>query len=217
MFIGDWMSKDVASVTPDDAVPRAIALMRERNIRHLPVVEKGRVIGILSDRVIKDFLPSEATTLDIFEIHYLLGQLKIRKIMRAPVFTTTADTPIEEAALLLYQHQISCLPVLEDGRLVGIITDKDIYAALISITGVRQGGHRLCLELADIPGSIREAADLIRRHGFAVESILSSHVFSAAGRRRVVIRTRGQGDFAALQAELLQHYPGADIRRAPAS
>lgn len=214
MVVGNWMSKDVASVAPEDTVPYAITLMREKDIRHLPVVEDERVVGILSDRVIKDYLPSEATSLDIFEINYLLGQLKIRRIMRTPVFTATADTPIEEAALLLYEHRVSCLPVLEQDRLVGIITDKDVYAALIAITGVRQGGHRLGLQLEDIPGSIREAADLVRRHGFGVESILSSHAFTAPGRRQVVIRTRGPGDFASLREDLLKHYPDADIRRA---
>ena len=212
MYIKDWMSSEVVTVAPDDPVTVAVKLMREKGIRHLPVVEKGALVGIISDRVIKDYLPSEATTLDIFELHYLLGQVRIARIMRAPVFSASPDTPVEEAALLLHDHQISCLPVVEAGRVVGIITDKDMYAALIHITGVKQDGHRICLVLEDKAGSIREAGDVVRRHGFGLESILSSHAFSSPGKRMVVIRTRGQGDFAALRKELIAHYPDADIR-----
>lgn len=212
MYIKNWMTHDVVTLSPDDTVPYAIKMMRERKIRHLPVVEKGKLVGILSDRIIKDYLPSEASTLDIFEIHYLIGQVKIRKIMRAPVFSVTPETPVEEAALLLHDKQISCLPVLGEGKVVGIITDKDMYAALINITGVKQGGHRVCLQLQDVAGSIREAGDIIREHGFGLESILSSHAHTPSELRTVVIRTRGKGDFAAMRRSLLDRYPDADIR-----
>jgi len=212
MYIKDWMSSEVVTVAPDDPVTVAVKLMREKGIRHLPVVEKGALVGILSDRVIKDYLPSEATTLDIFELHYLLGQVKVAKIMRTPVFSATPDTPVEEAALLLHDHQISCLPVVEAGKVIGIITDKDMYAALIHITGVKQDGHRICLVLEDKAGSIREAGDIVRKHGFGLESILSSHAFTPAGQRMVVIRTRGRGDLTALREELQARYSGADIR-----
>lgn len=213
MYIKEWMSPQVVTVTPEDPVTVAIKLMREKAIRHLPVVDKGALVGILSDRVIKDYLPSEATTLDIFELHYLVGKLKVGKIMRAPVYSVPPDTPVEEAALLLHDHQISCLPVVEAGRVIGIVTDKDMYAALIQITGVKQNGHRICLVLEDKAGSIREAGDIVRRHGFGLESILSSHAAVASGQRLVVIRTRGDGDFAGLRRELLARYPEADIRQ----
>jgi acetoin utilization protein AcuB len=212
MYIKDWMSTKVVTVTPNDPVTVAIKLMRENDVRHLPVVEKGTLVGILSDRIIKDYLPSEATTLDIFELHYLIGQVKVGKIMRKPVFSAPPDTPVEEAALLLHDHQISCLPVVEAGKVIGIITDKDMYQALIHITGVKRDGHRICLVLEDKAGSIREAGDLIRRHGFALESILSSHAFTEPGKRMVVIRTRGEGDSEALRKDLLAHYPDAEIR-----
>jgi acetoin utilization protein AcuB len=206
------MTSDVVTLSPEDTVPLAIKMMRERNIRHLPVVEKGKMVGILSDRIIKDYLPSEASTLDIFELHYLIGQVKIRKIMRSPVFSVTPETPVEEAALLLHDKQISCLPVLEGEKVVGIITDKDMYAALINITGVKQGGHRICLMLQDVPGSIKDAADIVRRNGFGLESILSSHALTPSQQRTVVIRTRGKGDFEAMRRSLLDQYPDADIR-----
>lgn len=212
MVIKNWMTAGVVTLSPEDPVPLAIKMMRERKIRHLPVVENGKLVGILSDRIIKDYLPSEASTLDIFEIHYLIGQVKIRKIMRSPVYSVTPETPVEEAALLLHDKQISCLPVLEGGKVVGIITDKDMYAALIHITGVKQGGHRICLQLPDVAGSIREAGDIIRHHGFGLESILSSHALTPSGKRTVVIRTRGKGDFPAMRQSLLERYPEADIR-----
>jgi len=212
MYVRHWMATDVVTVSPDDPVTLAIRLMREKNIRHLPVVEKNKLVGILSDRVIKDYLPSEATTLDIFELHYLLGQVRIRKIMRSPVFSAPPDTPVEEAALLLHDHQISCLPIVEGDKVVGMITDKDMYTALIHITGVKRDGHRICLLLEDVPGSIREAGDILRKHGFGLESILSSHAHTPAGKRMVVIRTRGRGDFDAMRQNILERYPDAEIK-----
>jgi acetoin utilization protein AcuB len=127
--------------------------------------------------------------------------------------TTTPDTPVEVAALTMLEGNIGCLPVLEGEVLVGIISDRDIFRALVDITGVRHGGHRVCLTVADRPGSIRQVTDLIRSHGFGLQGILTSYEKVPHGSRRVVIRTSTEGDFEAMRADLEKAYSSVRIRK----
>jgi acetoin utilization protein AcuB len=206
MFVSDWMTKKVYSVTPDEGVSEAIKLMKEKNIKHIPVVKEYKIRGIVSDRDIKDFSPSSATALDIYELHYLLAKTRVKEVMKTKVFTTTPDTPVEEAAKVMYDNNIGCLPVVEKGRLAGIISDRDIFRVLVDITGIRHGGHRVFLTIEDRPGSIKEVADIIRNFGFNFQSILTSYERVKEGSRSIVIRTKGSGDFKALKAELEASY-----------
>ncbi|MDH5203674.1 MAG: CBS and ACT domain-containing protein [Nitrospirota bacterium] len=211
MFVSNWMTKNVFAVTPDDSISDAVRMMKENGIKHLPVVEGDRVRGILSDRDIKEFTPSKATTLDIYELHYLLAKTKIKEVMKKQVITTTPDAPIEEAAMIMYDQNIGCLPVVENERLVGIISDKDIFRALVDITGIRRGGHRINIVVEDRPGSIKEVADTVRNYGFMLQSILTSYERIKEGYRNVIIRTKGAGDFKGLKEELEKKYTGIVI------
>ena len=213
MFVSDWMTKKVITVGPDDYLSDAITLMKEKNIKHLPVVKGGRLRGIISDRDIKEYTPSKATCLDVYELHYLLAKTKIKDLMIAKVITTSPDTPVEEAAMVLLDRNIDCLPVLDGGSLVGIISDRDIFHALVDITGVRHGGHRICVTIEDRPGSIREVADIIRKHGFHLHGILTSYEGVREGYRKVMIRTTEMGDFRGLREELLENYRNVQITK----
>jgi acetoin utilization protein AcuB len=213
MFVSDWMTRKVLTVAPDDFLSDAIALMQEKGIKHLPVVRNGRLAGVLSDRDIKEYCPSKATALDIYELHYLLAKTQVRDAMRTKVMTTTPDTPVEEAALQFMDQNIGCLPVLDGRRLVGIISDKDIYRALVDITGIRHGGNRICVTIADRPGTIRDLADIIRTHGFRLQGILTSYEGIRDGFRRVVIRTRGKGDFSGLKNDLEATYRDVQVQK----
>lgn len=206
MFVADWMTKKVITIDPDDSISDALALMKENCIKHLPVLKGGKLKGIISDRDIKEFSPSKATSLDVYEIHYLLAKAKVRDSMKTRVITTSPDTPVEEAAMVLMDRAIGCLPVIEGEKLVGIISDRDIYHALVDITGVRHGGHRICVTIEDRPGSIREVADIIREHGFRLQGILTSYEGVREGYRKVVIRTKGKGDFNGLKAALEEQF-----------
>jgi len=212
MFVSDWMTKKVFTVEPDDYLADAIFIMREKQIKHIPVLKNGRLKGIISDRDIKEFSPSKATTLDIYELHYLLAKTKIKEIMKAKVVTTTPDTPVEEAALALLDHTIGCLPVMEGEGLAGIISDRDIYRALVDITGVRHGGHRICVTIEDRAGSIREVADIVRKNNFRLQGILTSYEGVREGYRKVVIRTKGKGDFKQLKEDIEGAFKGCQIR-----
>lgn len=213
MFVSDWMSRKVFTVAPDSTVTEAMNLMRAKKIRHLPVVKDDKLKGIVSDRDIRDYSPSCATTLDVYELHYILANTRIKDIMKTTVVTAAPETLIEEAAVALYDKNIGCLPVLEKGRIAGIISDRDIFCTLIDITGVRHGGHRICLTVDDRPGSIREVADIIRKHGFNLQGLMTSYEKVQPGRRRVVIRVNGAGGFARLKAELTGTYQGVSIRK----
>jgi acetoin utilization protein AcuB len=213
MYVSDWMTKKVITVDLDDYLSDAITVMRDKGVKHLPVVKGDKIKGIISDRDIKEFSPSKATTLDIYELHYILANTKIKDLMKAKVFTTSPDTPVEEAAMVMLDKNIGCLPVVEGGCLSGIISDKDIFHAMVDITGVRHGGHRICVTIEDRPGSIREVADVIRRHGFHLQGILTSYEAVKQGLRRVVIRTSEMGDFKGLKQDLIDNFRNVQIRK----
>ncbi len=213
MFVSDWMTRKVFTLIPNDAISQAVKLIGEKKIKHIPVAKDGRIKGIISDGDIHEFMPSRATCLDIYELHYLLEKTKVREIMKTSVITVHKDTPVEEAAMIMYDHNIGCLPILEGGIISGIISDRDIFRALVDITGVRHGGHRLSLTVEDRPGSIREVADIIRKHGFSLQSIMTSYEKIASGHRHIVVRAKGRGGFAQLKAELTGSYQGVRIKK----
>lgn len=207
------MTEKVFTVGIDDSVTDALKLMREKSIKHLPVLKDDRLKGIISDRDIKEFSPSKATSLDVYELHYLLAKTKVREVMKGKTITTTPGTPVEEAAMIMFDHKIGCLPVLENGKLAGIISDKDMFRVLVDITGVRHGGNRIFLTIGDRPGSIKEVADIIRKHGFHLQSILTSYEGVKEGFRDVVIRTKGAGNFKNLKAELEGTFSNVKIKK----
>lgn len=213
MYVSDWMTKKVFSVEPDAYLSDALSLMKEKRIKHVPVVKGGKLKGIISDRDIKEYSPSKATSLDIYELHYILAKTKIREIMKPKVITTTSDTPVEEAAMVMMDSDIGCLPVIDEGNLAGIISDKDIFHALVDITGVRHGGNRICVTIEDRAGSIKEVADIVRKHNFRLQGILTSYEGVKEGFRKVVIRTKGRGDFNSLRAEIEGAFKSCQIRK----
>lgn len=213
MFVSDWMTRKVITVSPEDSIADAAKLTKEKGIKHLPVVHGEKLKGILSDRDIKEYVPTKATSLDVYELHYLLAKTKVKEVMKTKVYTTTPDTPIEEAAMLMRDQKIGCLPVIENNKVVGIISDKDIFKVLVDITGVRHGGHRVSVTVEDRPGSVREVADIIRKHGFSLQSVLTSYERVDPGYRNVVIRAKGNGKFGSLKAELMGTYKGVKIKK----
>jgi acetoin utilization protein AcuB len=213
MYVSDWMTKKVFTVSADDYLSDVISLMKEKSIKHVPVVKGGMLKGIISDRDLKEFSPSKASSLDIYELHYLLANTRVKDVMKTKVITTAPDTPVEEAAMTMLDGNIGCLPVVARSALVGIISDRDIYRVLVDITGVRHDGHRIYVTIEDRPGSIREVADVIRKHSFHLQSILTSYEGVKKGFRDVVIRTTEAGDFKGLKEELEDIYRNVQIRK----
>ena len=190
MRVERWMTPNPVSLKTTDSLARAIDLMKERKIRRIPILsDAGKLVGIVSDRDLKDVSPSRATTLDIWELHYVLDKLKLGDIMTKKPWTVTPDMPIEKAALLMLEKRVEGLPVLDaKGVLVGILTEGDIFRALVELTGVAKKKTRISLLVPDKAGSIREAADICRARGGTIFSILGSYARVPAGKRELVMR-----------------------------
>uniref|UniRef100_I2Q4U3 CBS-domain-containing membrane protein n=1 Tax=Desulfovibrio sp. U5L TaxID=596152 RepID=I2Q4U3_9BACT len=193
MLVGDWMSTDVATVTEDVSMIKAGRIMREKKIRRLPVVDRdGRLVGIVSERDLKAASPSSATTLDMYEMTYLLSEMKIKGIMtKNPLSIRRSDT-VERAALIMRDRKFGSLPVVDEaGKVVGIITDTDIFRLFVSITGIDQGGIQIGVRLGTGEGSLKPVLDALRHHKARIISILSSYDQADPSLRDVSIRIQG--------------------------
>lgn len=190
MLVRNWMTRDVITVTPETSLLKIGKLMRDHKIRRLPVVDAaGKVIGIISDRDVRDASPSKATTLDMYEMHYLLAELKASNIMTPKPLTIKPTDTVEKAAMAMLDNKIGGLPVVdESGNMVGIIADHDVFKALVNITGAREGGIQLGLSVPNVQGGMRPVFDILRKHGARIISVLSSD--NDAGERRIFLRIR---------------------------
>lgn len=131
-FVRDVMSSPVVSVTRQTRLPMIKHLLREKNIRRLPVLENGHLVGIISLGDVRNAFPSDATTLSIFELSYLLDRVTAEEIMRSDVLTIEADAPLVAAASVMLEHKVSGVPVVQNGEVVGMITESDIFRAVVA-------------------------------------------------------------------------------------
>jgi acetoin utilization protein AcuB len=169
------MSKEVVTVEADDSMQNAIYILQEQNIKKLPVMEKGQISGIITDRDLKKASPSDATTLDMHELLFLISKIKVRDLMTKLVYTVRPDYTVEEAAAILLEKRISGLPVVdESNRLIGIITRSDLFRVIISLSGLGKKGIQFAIRIKDMPGTIKEVRELIHEYGARTASILSS-------------------------------------------
>ena len=190
MLVGNWMTKDVISVDVNDSMQDAAKLIRGHKIKHLLVMENGKLVGIVTDRDLKRASASDVTTLEIHELLFLISEIKIGDIMTKDPITIPLDCTIDEAAQILLEHKLSGAPVVDDeGQVAGVITQTDIFRVLVLFTGVKKAGIQFAFQLEDRPGSIKEVSDIMRNYGCLVVSILSGQDVQA-GYRRVYIRVR---------------------------
>lgn len=183
MLVKQIMTQDVVTVAPNDTLWQADQLLMKGRFRHLPVVEAGRLVGIVSDRDIRIplFLNSRETALQTMQ------QKQIRQIMRQPVMTASPLMAIEQAAAIMYENKIGCLPVLDNDRLVGIITESDIFRAFTQIMGVMLPSSRLQLLLDDGPEPLARVTHIVKDHGVNIVSLVTEP-YQTAGKRIVVLR-----------------------------
>jgi acetoin utilization protein AcuB len=189
MLVKNWMSKNVVAIDVNDSMQLAIYTLKDNKIKLLPVISEGKLVGIVSDRDLKKASPSDATTLDMHELLYLISRIKISDLMIKNPKTVSPDYTIEEAAQLLLEYKISGLPVLDTkNKLVGIITKSDIFRALIVITGLGKKGIQIGIRFKDIPGPIKEVRELIHQYKGRTASILSSMENAPEGYLHVYFR-----------------------------
>jgi len=191
MLVKDWMTKDPITITDETSMMKAIHLMKQNRFRRLPVMHEGRLVGIVSDRDLKEASPSKATTLDVHELYYLLAELLVKDIMTRDPVTVSPDDTVEHAAQLMLENTISGLPAVDgQGKVVGILTQSDVFRAFMHITGILQGGVQFALRLEDRPGLIKEVVDLLRSRGARFVSLLTSYATAKEGYRDIYIRVK---------------------------
>lgn len=177
MLVKEWMSKPVITVKANDSMDKALKLFKQHDVSMLPVMKKGKLVGIITDG---DLIKTSAS------------DVKIEKIMTKEPVTVPLDFTVEETAQVLLKHKISGAPVVEiEGKMVGVITQTDILRILISLTGVERRGIQFGFEVEDLPGSVKVLTDTIRNYGGRMASILTSYAMAPKGYRRVYVRMYG--------------------------
>mgnify|MGYP001020425858 CR=1 FL=1 len=170
MKVKDRMSKNVVTISLDGSINEAFRLMKEKNIRRLPVMDKERLAGIITLSDLNKAAPSQATTLSIFELNYLLAKTRVKDVFspEKELHTVSPEDYIEVAAKLMLAQQVSGLPVVDDDRLVGIVTETDLFRALIDILGVKRPHTRIDALIADGPGGLAEITGIMAVRGINI-------------------------------------------------
>jgi len=165
MLVGERMSRPVITVTPDSPIMEAFDLLKRENIRRAPVIKGGKLVGIISDHDLLNASPSQATTLSVYELPYLLGKIKVQDVMTTLVISVTEDTPIEEAARIMADNKLGGLPVLRDDHIVGMITETDLFKIFLELMGARNKGVRATILVEDKPGQLARLTQAIANLG----------------------------------------------------
>jgi len=188
MFVQDLMQTKLITVTPETTLPEAIRLTGQRGIRHLPVLEDGTLVGMVSDRDLKRAMASPATSLDVRELNYLLDRLRVGEIMTRGVITARPTTPVEEAARLMVQEKIGALPVTDGERLVGIVTETDVLELFVKAMGAGAPSSRLDVVLGEDPSALAKVVEAIEGAGATVSSIVTLPGRAPGRAKEAVIR-----------------------------
>jgi len=209
MLVQHWMTRDVISVEADTPFLEARLILKERQIRHLPVVESRRLIGVVTDRDLKEAAPSGASSLDVYEMNYLLLKMRVRDLIKREPITIRPTEAVEKAALLMHDHKIGCLPVVDEaGVLVGMITETDLLGVMVEILGYKEQGTRIAFEVPDSPEATQTLVHLLRGLGLDLRSLVTCALHTRPGFRDFVIRVTGEGADA-LAKELRAKYGGS--------
>jgi acetoin utilization protein AcuB len=189
-FIREKIQRNPATISPDTSLFQAWGYLHVKGVTHLPVVDKdNRLVGVVTDRDIREAAPSDATSLSVHELSDLLASLKVSAFMtpQEKLITITPDTLVEEAVQLMHANRIGCLPVLEEKKLYGIFTETDALDLLVDIFGLKQKGTRLTITLEDKPGTMLGMFEIFKKHNINVISMVSPS-FMVEGKRVAAIR-----------------------------
>ncbi len=190
MFVQERMTKQPVTASPEMPVADALALMRERKIRRLPILDHaGHLVGIVSDRDLLEASPSPATSLSVWEITYLLSKITIKSVMTTAVITVTPDEPLENAARIMADNKIGGLPVVMNGALVGIITETDLFKVFLGLLGAREKGIRATVSVTDAPGQLAGVTRAIADRGGSIIAI--AELPAGPGNRQVMVKATG--------------------------
>lgn len=201
MHVGLIMRKDLVTVPPDTSLVQARDLISEKLIDHLLVVDKDeKLVGIVSDRDLKQAWASPATTLSAHELNYLLKQLNVDTIMVKKIITVTPGTTIERAGRIMQENRISALPVMENEKLVGIITTTDVMGVLLDAIGIDGESARFVVLVEDRVGMIAEVSKILKEEQINIRSLVSWPEKAHPGIYQVVLRVGAANGERAISA-----------------
>jgi len=165
MFVGERMSRPVISVTPETPINDTLAMFKKEHIRRAPVMKDGKLVGIVSERDLLNASPSSATTLSVWEMNFLISKVKVKNVMSKKVITVAKDTPIEEAARVMADKKIGGLPVVDGEKVVGMITETDLFKVFLELMGARDKGIRVTATIEDKPGELARVTKAVAEAG----------------------------------------------------
>ncbi len=191
MLVKSRMSKYPLTIDPEESLSDAHKYMDEQKVRHLPVVKKdAKMVGLIAEDDLLKAEPSSATTLSVWEIHNLLMEVKVKAVMVKNVITTTEDTPIEEAAHLMLDNKIGCLPVMRNDELVGIITESDIFRTFMELFAAREKGLRITLEGPNKAGELAKITRAVADEGGYISACGTFNLEDTA-KKGIILKVRG--------------------------
>jgi len=177
MIIDRVMAKNPFSINPDMPINDVRSLMQKEKVGHLPVLDKSNtLVGLVTKKDLLQALPSSATSLDMYEISYLISKMTAKDVMVKSVITVTENEVVEEAARIMADNEIGCLPVMRDKLLVGIITDTDLFRVFLKAFGVRCNGVRVTCIMKEKPGELARLTHAIAEKGGNIVALVTSEV-----------------------------------------
>ena len=187
MLVQDVMQTKLFTVTPTTTLPEALRLTAQRSVRHLPVLDGERLVGIVSDRDLKRAMASSATSLEAHELNYLLDRLQVREFMTGVVITIGPTFPVEDAARLMVLEKIGALPVTDGERLVGLVTETDVLRLFVRALGAGEPSSRLDVVIGDRPHALAEVVQTVEATGAEISSVVT---LTGNNVKEVVLRIR---------------------------
>jgi len=190
MFVGERMSRPVISVSPDMPINDVLAMFKKEHIRRAPVLNKGKLVGIVTETDLLYASPSDVSTLSVWEMHYLISKVTVKRVMSKKVITVNAETPIEEAARIMADNKIGGMPVLSNGRVAGMITETDLFKVFLELMGARQKATRVTATVENKRGELARVTKAIAAHG---GNFISFGVFSGPDANTSVLTFKVEG------------------------
>lgn len=199
MPVRDFMTKKVVYVSPQTTVAHAADIMREQQLRRLPVIENDQLVGLITEGTMADAKPSKATTLSIYEMNYLLNKTKVKDIMIQKVITVSRESSLEDAIYLMMTNKIGVLPVVDNHQLYGIITDKDVFKAFLEVSGYGEEGLRLTVLTDDKVGDLAKLVSTISSLGINIKRAVT---VNRKDKAVIEIQIEGDADTTILQEKI---------------
>ncbi|HEM3691699.1 TPA: CBS domain-containing protein [Streptococcus suis] len=192
MSVKDFMTRKVVYISPATTIAHAADLMREQDLHRLPVIENDKLVGLVTEGTIAEASPSKATSLSIYEMNYLLNKTKVKDVMIKDVITVSAYASLEDATYLMYKNKVGILPVVDNDQLYGVITDRDIFAAFLQVSGYGEEGVRARFIVDNKAGELGKIIRLVSDKEYNIVSTVQ--IATKSGKVVIEVQIEGKVD-----------------------